>query len=385
MYVKVSVGDNEPIIYQLTKDVIIVGSDHTAVDLYIPETSVSKKHLKIIKEGTSTWQVVDVGSLNGTHVDEKRLVPGKRIDVADKLTLLLGHKTEMTFLTESKLPFKQLAFSHTFFKPEKKPTDGDKTQLISLDEFKAAQSEAAKKKKKELIEKKHEEARIKKADTKRFNRMLIFGGLVIVIGFFGNKYWVAHQRKMRPKTIIKKMEGKAADLEIEASLEGRRIPQGDRLTRAVLLSLVEKRKCIDEVEEQFCRGDFFREKHSGVLLHESGLLLFVHSNRWLQKAQALTKARRSVTGRSRSKVIVLNFVKEYFVEPLADDLKVYNYFIIFYSADFEGGPIAIDDVMAFKGRELHNITEKFDPFEVMDTSRPLDSLIDPFDPYYNLY
>lgn len=55
-----------------------IAGRHPAVDIFLDDVTVSRKHAEFLREGT-TFSVQDLGALNGTFVD------GKRIDVQTRL------------------------------------------------------------------------------------------------------------------------------------------------------------------------------------------------------------------------------------------------------------------------------------------------------------
>ncbi len=56
---------------EITRDQVVVGRD-PAGDVILPDGSVSRRHARIERRGTS-WAVVDQGSANGTFLDSRRI------------------------------------------------------------------------------------------------------------------------------------------------------------------------------------------------------------------------------------------------------------------------------------------------------------------------
>jgi len=56
---------------EVTRDQVVVGRD-PAGDVVLPDGSVSRRHARIERRGTS-WAVVDQGSANGTFLDSRRV------------------------------------------------------------------------------------------------------------------------------------------------------------------------------------------------------------------------------------------------------------------------------------------------------------------------
>lgn len=84
-------GPNSGARFLLDADVTTVGR-HPDADIFLDDVTVSRRHAEFIRTGT-TFQVKDLGSLNGTYFD------GTRIDIArlgDKSEVQVG-KFRLTF------------------------------------------------------------------------------------------------------------------------------------------------------------------------------------------------------------------------------------------------------------------------------------------------
>ncbi|WP_414172320.1 FHA domain-containing protein [Clavibacter tessellarius] len=67
-------GPNQGARFLLDADVTVAGR-HPDADIFLDDVTVSRRHAEFVREGT-TFQVKDLGSLNGTYFD------GVRIDTA---------------------------------------------------------------------------------------------------------------------------------------------------------------------------------------------------------------------------------------------------------------------------------------------------------------
>lgn len=73
----------------ITADEMVIGRDPTA-DISIPEPSISRKHAKIIKEGTVV-KIEDLGSSNGTEINGKKLTAGNIAKLAKEDMIKVGN------------------------------------------------------------------------------------------------------------------------------------------------------------------------------------------------------------------------------------------------------------------------------------------------------
>ena len=73
----------------ITADEMIIGRDPSA-DLSIPDPSISRKHAKVIREG-SVVKIEDLGSSNGTAINGKKLEAGNVAKLAKEDLIKLGN------------------------------------------------------------------------------------------------------------------------------------------------------------------------------------------------------------------------------------------------------------------------------------------------------
>jgi len=181
MYLQMIIGDKDPVYYKLHKSEVLLGS-LLICDITVHEPSVSKRHLKIFIEN-SKWQIIDNGSTNGTFIDEERLVPGKRVDFPDDLEIRLGGQVFLKIVKD----IGNAEFIEVKDKPpaEVKSTIAEKTTVLSLDDFKVAESLARKKKEQALLEKRRL-AKLKK----RKDQLFMLKTVVIAVVLFGLVYYI---------------------------------------------------------------------------------------------------------------------------------------------------------------------------------------------------
>jgi len=195
MYLQIVIGEKKPVYYKLHKNEVLIGS-LLVCDITVHESSISKRHLKLFIEN-SHWQIIDNGSTNGTFIYEERIVPGKRIDFSDELEIRLGGNV---FLKKVK-DIGNAEFIDVKEKPptEVKATVAEKTTVLSLDDFKAAEA-LAKKKKDQALAEKRRIANLKK----RKDQLLMIRTIFIVVALFSIAYYVNKNFKFfgtKPKSV----------------------------------------------------------------------------------------------------------------------------------------------------------------------------------------
>jgi two-component system, cell cycle response regulator len=75
--------------YFLTQEEMVIGRDHTA-DITVNDQSISRKHARLNKVPGGKIAITDLGSSNGTFLNDKRIVPGEQTPLAKEDMIKLG-------------------------------------------------------------------------------------------------------------------------------------------------------------------------------------------------------------------------------------------------------------------------------------------------------
>jgi diguanylate cyclase (GGDEF)-like protein len=76
--------------YFLTQAEMTLGRDATA-DITVSDQSISRKHAQITKEKDGKVYLTDLGSSNGTFINDKKVAPGERMSLAKEDMIKLGN------------------------------------------------------------------------------------------------------------------------------------------------------------------------------------------------------------------------------------------------------------------------------------------------------
>lgn len=141
MYLKVQIEDTQSLTYSLPKSSISIGASPEN-NVIINVNSISRSHLRLIKEGQS-WFVEDQGSNNGSYLNSRKLSPGSKELLRPNEFVRLGDRVFVMLVSTADNPLSIANFK------VRKPKD--KTHVISFKEVtEAAESE---KRLKELLAK----------------------------------------------------------------------------------------------------------------------------------------------------------------------------------------------------------------------------------------
>ena len=73
-----------------------LGGDGPVIDLS-PDFKVSRRHVRLVADATGRWSVEDLGRVNGTRIDGRRLPPDLQVPLLPGMRLQLGD-TELQVL-----------------------------------------------------------------------------------------------------------------------------------------------------------------------------------------------------------------------------------------------------------------------------------------------
>jgi pSer/pThr/pTyr-binding forkhead associated (FHA) protein len=82
--------------YLLDQDLTVAGR-HPEADIFLDDVTVSRRHAKIVREG-SAFSISDLGSMNGTYLDSKRV---DRQRLFSGMEIMIG-KYRLTFYLSDK-------------------------------------------------------------------------------------------------------------------------------------------------------------------------------------------------------------------------------------------------------------------------------------------
>lgn len=139
MYLEVTVKSQRPLTFRLSRPLILVGS-LLINDIVINDPSVSKNHLKIYYQDDKWW-VLDEGSTNGSFVGNEFLQYGVPKELKTFSDLRIGDEVYIRLMD---IPFHARVLELSAPSLENKAWSQDeKTRVMSLEEFEAAQGKAA--------------------------------------------------------------------------------------------------------------------------------------------------------------------------------------------------------------------------------------------------
>lgn len=385
MYIKVAVSGNNPVIYRLSRAEVLIGSAPTC-HIIIPHPSISKKHVKIIRD-EATWYAVDQGSTNGTHLDEEQLVPGKRMDLTTEGELRLGDKVFLSLveIAQDALELNNPA-EQTEAIQKTVSSDQDKTRVISLDDLKKAKATVVKNKQREVKKAKIQEKKVKQKESKKFSNLIMITAFVVFAGYAGSNWWKKHKNEfINKETVVKKVATKyKGDDEIDSDLEGFRIRRTTLLSRNLVIDYFNKYKeCIQEEVRDFCLNGIISQRGNGAQFIKPGnYVFFIDETTILPTIHAtFLREPKISTGMARNLSLFSILESDLKAEQFPAGSNIY---IALYNFD-DLGMKRISTITAFK---VSIMKEMFDLFKEKDLINPESNLeegMKEVETYYTLY
>jgi len=384
MYIKVEVEFLDTVVYKINSQEILIGSgDFNNIVFKLP--SISKKHAKIFQIDDK-WQVMDLGSTNGTYLSEQKLAKGKQIELLPDETIRLGDMVFLTLIKRAKdgvdLPVPAMTEEEDALLTK---SDENKTQVVSLTALEKARLNVARKKRKQIMEKRAEAFKRRLADKKIISRVLGVMAIILVVGWGVNKLWMSNLKKFESDTIIKKMQTKfGADLEIEADLEGFRIPRKVLISRNKLAKLWLNPKCRSKFEQEICEGQpLFSIKDSGlVYIPPKDYVFYVDQKTYDGQILPMLEKDDRPSAKAIIKFSFLNFFRDYLHDKDFGELG--NVYVVFYKLD-ENERMSINFVAAYDHSRASLLYGVLDDVKFPGPYAHIEKVLTKLDSYYTVY
>ncbi len=129
MRLEVLVDKQEPLIFPLDKEQILIGSSENC-DILLKTEGISRKHA-VIYCHTDEFFIIDQGSTNGTFINEERLEPGKRFEFTSFFPVRLGESVLLTLLSDDE-DIGNLKLSKFNNQDSSQEADDDRTRVTKI-------------------------------------------------------------------------------------------------------------------------------------------------------------------------------------------------------------------------------------------------------------
>lgn len=407
MRLEVLADNKVAVIYVLNRPEIYIGS-HENNDIVIASAEISKKHLKLTLTDDRKCFVVDLGSTNGSFINDERIVPGKREEFLMLTSLRLGDKVLLTLLDKDNGNLPVLPLRERFVEENKvQLADEDKTRVISLKTLQKTKTEKVKKKRLKKLEKELKKKKQVRSDKRTLNNAFTTALVVLGLGWGAMNYF-AYKRKNRT-TMAAKM--KETQILIDDTLESLDetiadvlIPRDELIPIADIAKYFEDVNCSLPDEAFYCkrmpRGS---KKKNGALNYNGKLIIYIEQKEWLAKAKRLVAMQAEINKQSSvaqiekadveedspkaevsdlrgeasietlNRVAFLSFLKTHLSTAIPLEMQQQHLYFVFYS--YNAGSMDIQSVAAIKASTVKQLNlrysedffrfRKYDPFKII--------------------
>jgi hypothetical protein len=377
MFIKVEVKSKDPVVYLIDQKELLIGSSSDVSHVKIDHPSVSKKHLKILEED-GKFIAIDQGSTNGTYLKGEQVIPGKRVEFTPGMKLRLGLYAYVGLVETAEKYERILQLDLNKTSASNKGFSGEnKTQLISMEDFKAAKALAQKKKIEAQKKKKALESKKKLQDLKRILKAFVFVSVILYLGYNGNNFLKTGTSNLKKHSAVTKLQSKLNEnQEAVTDMMGLRIDRKSLLERDKFLKYVETVGCADPDHKVYCEGI---SPYTGVLKAENGASVFIlDESGWIMKAREVLKD-TVVTSEELGKIIFLYILEKQDSErpfPAGDT------YIAFYKTN-DSGIKELTSITAFNSVYTRDMVGKFKK-ESFNNQNELREMLSTMDPYLNI-
>lgn len=351
MRLEVQIGESEPVIYLISNQDVYIGSKDSN-DIVIKSSEISGKHVKISGQ-ENTWFITDMGSTNGTFINEERLVPGRRTEFPLNETVTLANQVSLKILAKvagEKNPKDiDLKGPTTQAVPEGNKaqlSNSDKTRVISLKEMQKAQKAREIKRKQKILEKKREESKRMRAEKNALKRVSVIAAIWIAVGIVSQMAWKHVPGMLRKAYAPQKtsVDRVLIDASTEDYHEAFVIKEEFLNFRPELLAALKKEKCKTKLENVFCsKLEEFNHVYSGVLEIKDHVAFYTQEKPWMDKARKFLKEKhesqdlgvedREVDEELVRKLAMIFFMREALGKTMPADFRHRIFYLVFYSVD----------------------------------------------------
>lgn len=308
MRLEVLVGDEDPVVYQLNSPKMTLGSSEHC-DIVVNTDGVSRKHVGILNDNDQFF-IVDLGSTNGSFINEERLIPGKRVEFTSFFPVRLGQNVLLSLLSDEEITDEEgqekIEIPSSFKEPKqdepKKPLEAtEKTTVISLRDLNNVKTE-----KLILVRNEKRAAKKKVEKPKAKKKVNVFPFVALLIFFGGAAYNILSLKNEEAQDEVPAEVGQittapenstgvtpepTASTTVSNGEKSRLIPEEELSKKDSYYERLNELKCASDLEVRLCdffpqaRGSVFGVVQVGLSLH-----IMVNAEAYYSHAKSVVKA-----------------------------------------------------------------------------------------------
>lgn len=345
MRLEVLVDQQEPLIFPLNKEKIIIGSGEHC-DIVLDADGISRKHV-IIHCGQDDFYVVDQGSTNGTYINEERLVPGKRVEFTSFFPVRLGEGVLLTLLSDDEVEDSELSSFNLGSSSTSVPVqEEESTRVIrtsDLQDFSSLSINTHRKKASVRAKKAQAKAPPKKNKKESNFHQVSMLAVALIIGTI--LYQVNQKEEVASGPELSQVSNQVVTQVVEEKPRPVLVDKGFIRSEEEIARIKKDFKCTSAVEKTICEALNVTEPY-GVTQIGLDVFIFVpieFSEVHLKRLKALYP-----DGKYPLEAYLAFFLEHYRL-PISEELKDYRFHLYFYDNEdneiggFSVYPTALND------------------------------------------
>lgn len=336
MKIEVTVGNEDPVIYVMSSDQVILGKEPDC-DVVVVDPKVSRKHLKI-EFVKGRYFLTDLGSTNGTYINEERILQGEKVEFFSFFPARLGTNVLLSVVQESNE------------ENQNNLEKAEKTQVVTLRDLNSANTSRLIQKKKKLQNKirakEQEQFKLKllRSCRRYFSIKMIVAYFILGLGIFFtfNKQSDSELKKDKVFTkVVKKNTETKAEKAPEIPFE-------------MLDKHFEEEKCSSELEMLICRSLVSDPKKPwGVKIKDRVIYIQVPASEFYKQALKMVHQNDDMSKGSLWSLVAAIFLSQG-IKPDLDYRKIKDYSFIFALYE-KPAKVGLAAVIQMKTESLENV------------------------------
>lgn len=288
MRIEILVDGEDPKIYPLDRPKIVVGS-HESCDISINHTSISRKHLVIVVKDEKFF-VADQGSMNGSYINEHRLVPGSSTEFTSFFPVRLGDNVLVTLLSDEDAQELGPDSDYNTKSDSDSPIPNESTKMISLKDLHKSNTSDLVKKRTETITKRRTTPKKVIPEKKKAQNSNILPIFIILI--LGGASYYQFVVRSNDEEIVNGLAKEAVVVEVPVIDNSpiKRVAEGEYPSSEIILNAHKNPKCTTDIEKYLCSTlPLIFQGKSGTILIDKNVVVVVEAAKFLADAKTYLK------------------------------------------------------------------------------------------------
>ena len=288
MRIEILVDGEDPKIYPLDRSKIVVGS-HESCDINISHTSISRKHLVIVAKDEKFF-VADQGSMNGSYINEHRLVPGSSTEFTSFFPVRLGDNVLVTLLSDEDAQELGPDSDYNTKNDSGSPIGDESTKMISLKDLHKSNTSDLVKKRTDTITKRRttpKKAVPEKKKPQNSNVLIFF--IVLILGGASYYQFVVRVNDQDIENGVAKV-AVVVEAPVIDNSPIKRVGEGEHPSAEIILSSYSNPKCSTDIEKYLCSTlPLIFQGKGGTIMIDKNIVIIVEAAKYLNDAKLYLK------------------------------------------------------------------------------------------------